>query len=202
MPDSLEISWRHRRQYPANAAVPHSFDTRAYWVKLCGRGPTHKFSPSLLDHLVGAGAAAIFGRCRLSINGRHASAVHAAAAGAEGNLRLEQFMRAPYILLAVVGLYLPTFAMAQISLETLRSCLDVEDQTKERLDCYDDKIKPEPKKVSAPAKTAQDCRFLKEEDERLNCFNKFANRPLKKNAVQQKLKKPAADTKATVPAKQ
>ena len=48
-------------------------------------------------------------------------------------------MKALYILLAVAGMYLPTFAMAQISLETLRSCLDIEDQTKERLDCYDDK---------------------------------------------------------------
>ena len=111
-------------------------------------------------------------------------------------------MRALYTLLAVAGLYLPTFAMAQISLETLRSCLDVEDQTKERLNCYDDKIKPEPKQVSAPAKTVQDCRFLKEEDERLNCFNRFVNPPPKKNTTQQKLKKPAAATKPPAPAKQ
>ena len=86
-------------------------------------------------------------------------------------------MKVFYILLAVAGMYVPTFAMAQISLETLRSCLDIEDQTKERLDCYDDKIKPAPKKV-------QDCRFLKEEDERLNCFNRFVNPPPKKNTVQ------------------
>src|SRR5215469_15054685 len=98
-------------------------------------------------------------------------------------------MRAPYILLAVAGLYVPTLAMAQISLETLRSCLDVEDQTKERLDCYDDKIKPAPKQISAPAKTVQDCRFLKEEDERLNCFNRFVNPPSPKSAAKQKLKK-------------
>src|SRR5215472_4046771 len=109
-------------------------------------------------------------------------------------------MRAPYILLAVAGLYVPTLATAQISLETLRSCLDVEDQTKERLDCYDDKIKPEPKQISAPAKTVQDCRFLKEEDERLNCFNRFVNIPPKRNLVQQKLKKPAASTNAPKPA--
>ncbi len=101
-------------------------------------------------------------------------------------------MRALYILVVVTALYLPVFALSQTLSETLRSCLDVEDQTKERLDCYDDKIKPEPKQVSAPAKTVQDCRFLKEEDERLNCFNRFVNTPPKKNAVQQKLKKPAA----------
>jgi len=110
-------------------------------------------------------------------------------------------VRALYVLLAA-GLYLPTFAMAQISPETLRSCLQVEDQTKERLDCYDDKIKPEPKQVSAPAKTVQDCRFLKEEDERLNCFNGFVNPPPKKNTAQQKSKKPAVATKPSAPAKQ
>jgi len=111
-------------------------------------------------------------------------------------------MKALYILLAVGGLYLSTFAMAQISPETLRSCLDVEDQTKERLDCYDDKIKPAPKQVSAPAKTVEECRFLKEEDERLNCFNRFVSRPPKKNTAHQKPKKPSAGTMAPTPAKQ
>jgi hypothetical protein len=111
-------------------------------------------------------------------------------------------MKALYILIAVGALYLPTFAMAQISPETLRSCLDVEDQTKERLDCYDEKIKPAPKPVSVPAKTVEDCRFLKEEDERLNCFNRFVNRPPKKNTAQQKPKKPAVGTVAPPPAKQ
>jgi hypothetical protein len=111
-------------------------------------------------------------------------------------------MRTLYIFLAATALYLPTAAMGQLSLETLRSCLDVEDQTKERLDCYDDKLKPEPKQVSTPAKTVQDCRFLKEEDERLNCFNRFVNTPPKKNTAQQKLKKPAAGTKTSGPAKQ
>jgi hypothetical protein len=111
-------------------------------------------------------------------------------------------MKALYIvLLAAAGMYLPTFAMAQVSLETLRTCLAVEDQTKERLDCYDDFIKPAPKQVSAPAKTVQDCRFVKEEDERLNCFNRFVNSPTKnppakKSTAQQKVKKPAAGTMA------
>jgi len=94
-------------------------------------------------------------------------------------------MKAPYILLTVAEMYLPTVAMAQTSLETLRTFLDIEDQTKERLDCYDDKIKPAPKQVSAAPKTVQDCRFLKEEDERLNCFNRFVNPPPKKSTAQQ-----------------
>jgi hypothetical protein len=111
-------------------------------------------------------------------------------------------MKVLSILFAVAGIYLPTFAMAQISLETLRACLAIEDQTKERLNCYDEKIKPAPKPVSAPAKTVQDCRFVKEEDERLNCFNRFVNPPTKKSTAQQKLKRPAAGTMAPGPATQ
>jgi hypothetical protein len=103
-------------------------------------------------------------------------------------------MKTLHVLIAAGGIFLPTFAMAQVSLETLRTCLAIEDQTKERLDCYDGHIKPAPRQVSAPAKTVQDCRLLKEEDERLNCFNRFVNPPTKKNTAQQKLKKPAATT--------
>ena len=90
-------------------------------------------------------------------------------------------MKAPYILL-VVGMFLPTLAMAQ----SLRPCLDIEDQTKERLDCYDAKIKPAPKETSTPAKTVKDCRFIKEEDERLTCFNRFAPVSSKKNTAQKR----------------
>jgi hypothetical protein len=111
-------------------------------------------------------------------------------------------VKARYIFLVAAGMYLPTFAMAQVSVEALRTCLDIEDQTKERLDCYDDKITPAPKQVAAAAKTVQDCRFVKEEDERLNCFNRFVNPPPKKNTAQQKLKKSTAGTKAPGPAKQ
>jgi len=76
---------------------------------------------------------------------------------------------------------LPTLAMAQ---SALRPCLEIEDQSKERLDCYDVKIKPATKETSAPAKTVQECRFIKEEDERLTCFNKFVNASSKKNTAQ------------------
>jgi hypothetical protein len=114
----------------------------------------------------------------------------------ERTLKWEHLMKALCILVAVAEMYLPTFAMAQVSLETLRTCLEIEDQSKERLNCYDDNIKPTPKPVTAPAKTAQDCRFVKEEDERLNCFNRFVNPPPKKNTVQQKLRKPAAGAMA------
>jgi hypothetical protein len=54
--------------------------------------------------------------------------------------------------------------MAHVS---LRPCLEIEDQTKERLDCYDAKIKPAPKKTSVAAKSGDECRFILEEDARL-----------------------------------
>ena len=95
-------------------------------------------------------------------------------------------MKAPYILVVVAGMLLPTCVMAQ----SLRPCLQIEDQTKERLDCYDAKIKPAPKEVSAPAKTVKECRFIQEEDERLTCFNRFVNASSKKNTAQQKRKSP------------
>jgi hypothetical protein len=92
-------------------------------------------------------------------------------------------MKAPFILGAVAGMLLPTLAMAQGS---LRPCLEIEDQSKERLDCYDAKIKPTPKETSTPAKTVKECRFVKEEDERLTCFNKFVTASSKKNTAQKR----------------
>jgi hypothetical protein len=103
----------------------------------------------------------------------------------------ENIMKALCILAAVAGIYLPTSAVAQVPLQTLRTCLEIEDQSKERLDCYDQKVAPAPKQVFTPAKKVEDCRFVKEEDERLNCFNRFVNPPPpKKNTAQQKHKTP------------
>jgi hypothetical protein len=56
----------------------------------------------------------------------------------------------------------------------LQACLDVDDGTKDRLNCYDGVIPPTPKPKPAKAKGVADCRFFKEEDERLACFNGFA----------------------------
>src|SRR5262245_21265390 len=92
-------------------------------------------------------------------------------------------MKSAYSLLIIAGMLGPTFAMAQ---DSLRPCLEIEDQTKERLNCFDEKIKPTPKKTSAPAKTVNECRFLKEEDERLACFNKFVSASAKKNTAQKR----------------
>jgi hypothetical protein len=57
--------------------------------------------------------------------------------------------------------------------ERLQGCLKVDDGTKYRLDCYDAVIAPKPKPKPAAAKGVMDCRFIKEEDERLTCFNGF-----------------------------
>jgi hypothetical protein len=90
-----------------------------------------------------------------------------------------------WTLVVFTGTLFSTCAMAQSS-QALRDCLKIEDQSKERLDCFDAKIKPAPKEASAPAKTVRDCRFLKEEDERLKCFNRFVNVPSKKTTTEKK----------------
>lgn len=55
----------------------------------------------------------------------------------------------------------------------LQACLDIDDGTKERLNCYDAVIPPAPKPKTIKAKSVADCKFTKEEDERLACFNGF-----------------------------
>ena len=60
--------------------------------------------------------------------------------------------------------------------QKLQACQEIDDQTKERLDCYDAVYAPQPKPKAAAAKAASECRFQKEEDERLTCYNKFADK--------------------------
>lgn len=69
------------------------------------------------------------------------------------------------------------WAIAGPITEKLGSCLTIEDMTKERLDCYDFVVPPAPKPKPPPAKIITDCKFLKEEDERLKCFNRFLEMP-------------------------
>lgn len=58
----------------------------------------------------------------------------------------------------------------------LQACLEIEDGTKGRLDCFDAVFPPKPNPKARAAKAVADCRFAKEEDERLTCFNDFAER--------------------------
>ena len=56
------------------------------------------------------------------------------------------------------------------------NCLDIDDGTKGRLECFDAIFPPKPNPKAPAAKAAADCRFVKEEDERLTCFNGFADK--------------------------
>jgi hypothetical protein len=60
--------------------------------------------------------------------------------------------------------------------QKLQACQDIDDATKERLNCYDAIYAPQPKAKAAAAKNVSDCRHVKEEDERLTCFNGFAEK--------------------------
>ncbi|HVT54984.1 MAG TPA: hypothetical protein VHD34_02890 [Xanthobacteraceae bacterium] len=94
-------------------------------------------------------------------------------------------------LLVLLGLSFGFAAFAQTAAQKIKmkDCLLEDDMVKERLDCFDAIIKPEPDAVKAKkkARSARDCRYLKEEDERLICFNKFteakAKAPAKKKAA-------------------
>ena len=57
----------------------------------------------------------------------------------------------------------------------LQACQDLDDGTKERLNCYDEVLPPAPKPKAAAAKTVMECKFTKEEDERLACYNGFVD---------------------------
>jgi hypothetical protein len=85
------------------------------------------------------------------------------------------------LILAIVAVFAAAFlttAHAGPILDKLKTCLTIEDMTKERLDCYDAIVPPEPKAKPPVAKIVTDCRYLKEEDERLICFNRFVQQPV------------------------
>jgi hypothetical protein len=67
-------------------------------------------------------------------------------------------------------------AQPQAMAVRLQACLEIEDGSKGRLDCYDAVVAPQPKPNAPTAKAVKDCRFTKEEDERLACFNGFVER--------------------------
>jgi hypothetical protein len=64
----------------------------------------------------------------------------------------------------------------------LQACLEIDDGTKERLNCYDAIFPPTPKPRAPAAKAVTDCRLFKEEDERLACFNGFVEKLPKRPA--------------------
>jgi len=82
-----------------------------------------------------------------------------------------------WLLAVMLGAIFATNANAQTEIDKLRGCLTIEDGSKERLDCYDGIVPPDPKPKPPVAKVVADCKFLKEEDERLGCFNRFLVQP-------------------------
>jgi hypothetical protein len=76
------------------------------------------------------------------------------------------------------------------SLKKLRRCLEFKDMTKPRLDCYDAIVPPRTKRKPGPAEVVNDCRFLKDDDERLICFNRF---------VEDSAKPAAPETRSAAP---
>jgi hypothetical protein len=91
----------------------------------------------------------------------------------------EDFMRVLVMSALVCALVpgLSATAEAQSSLKKLRRCLEFKDMTKPRLDCYDAIVPPRTKPEPVSAKIVNDCRFLKDDDERLICFNRFVENP-------------------------
>jgi hypothetical protein len=85
--------------------------------------------------------------------------------------------RIAWLLAVILCAVFATSANAQTEIDKLRGCLSIEDGSKERLDCYDGIIPPDPKLKPRVAKVVADCKFLKEEDERLGCFNRFLVQP-------------------------
>ena len=78
---------------------------------------------------------------------------------------------------ALLVFFLAKPAAAQSVMDNLPGCLALEDMTKERLDCYDTLVPPTPSQKRTIAKAITDCKFVKEQDERLTCFNRFLQRP-------------------------
>ena len=58
----------------------------------------------------------------------------------------------------------------------LQACLEIDDGTKGRLDCYDTIFPPKPNPKAKPADRVMDCKLTKEEDARLTCYNGFAEK--------------------------
>jgi hypothetical protein len=83
---------------------------------------------------------------------------------------------------------LSAMAEARFSLKKLQRCLEFKDMTPPRLDCYDGIVPPRTTPEPVPAKVVYDCRFLKDDDERLICFNRFVEAPAKPVAPEKSAK--------------
>jgi hypothetical protein len=58
--------------------------------------------------------------------------------------------------------------------EKAQGCLKIEDKSDDRLHCYDDAVRPQPRPNPPPVKGIRDCRHIVDVDQRLSCFDGFA----------------------------
>ena len=58
--------------------------------------------------------------------------------------------------------------------EKAQKCLKIEDQSIDRLNCYDAAVKPQPNPNPPPVKGILDCRHIVDINDRLGCFDGFA----------------------------
>ncbi len=78
-----------------------------------------------------------------------------------------------FMFAGVAGALTPFSLAAQTATQKTKDCLLIDDMTKERLDCFDAIFPPAPKPSAQKAKNISECKFYKEEDERLICYNGF-----------------------------
>jgi hypothetical protein len=71
--------------------------------------------------------------------------------------------------------------------------------TKPRLDCYDEIVPPRTKPKPLPVETVNDCRFLKDHDQRLICFNRFVENPAEPVAPEKSAKPVAPKATSAAP---
>jgi hypothetical protein len=58
--------------------------------------------------------------------------------------------------------------------EKAQKCLKIPEDPQRRLDCYDAAVKPQPNPKAPPAAGIRDCRFIVDINDRLGCFDGFA----------------------------
>lgn len=79
--------------------------------------------------------------------------------------------------IALAAVAIPAAVKAQAPSSAFSACLTIDDMTKERLDCFDKIIAPAPIQALQPVapKSVNDCRYLKEQDARLKCYDRFVS---------------------------
>jgi len=58
--------------------------------------------------------------------------------------------------------------------EKAQKCLKIVDDSQARLNCYDAAVRPEPKPKPPPVNGIRDCRHIVDVNDRLGCFDGFA----------------------------